>query len=373
VTADHPAGARPVRPGRPGRPAVAAPSPDAELVDRAVDGDRRAFERLVAAHRAELHVHCYRMLGSLHDADDMVQEALLRAWRNLGSLRDHGSVRAWLYKIATNTCLNELRKRPGVVVPSGYEPAGPAAPPPLAEVPWLEPYPDRLLAAPAAAPDPGDEVTRRMTTSLAFLAAVQLLPARQRAVLILRDVLAFSAAEVAELLDTSPTAVDSALQRARRRLDAGIRDQLPLAAPGSSTSGEEDRLVAQFVAAWERTDIDALVALLTDDAVLAMPPMPAWYRGRDAIGEFFATVPAGGHLDQIRLVPTRANGTAALAAYAPDPPTGQLRAYGIMLFSAAGGAITGITGFPDPGLFSYFELPQSHPPANGERTPTEPR
>jgi RNA polymerase sigma-70 factor, ECF subfamily len=337
----------------------------ADLVDRAVAGDRLAFERLAAAHRAELHVHCYRMLGSLHDADDMVQETLLRAWRALGTLERRGSVRAWLYKIATNTCLNELRRRPRVVVPAGYQAGGPGAPPPAAEVPWLEPYPDRLLAAEHIAPDPGDEATRRMTTSLAFLTAVQLLPARQRAVLILRDVLAFSAAEVADLLETTPPAVDSALQRARRRIDAAARTQPPLGTD-APPAPEEGRLVERFVAAWERADIDGLVALLAHDAVLAMPPIPAWFRGRDAIGEFFATVPAGGHIDQITLVPTRANGLPALAAYAPDPAgDGQLTAYGVMLFASRGGAITDITGFPGPNLFRWFGLPPT-PPRTGQ-------
>jgi RNA polymerase sigma-70 factor, ECF subfamily len=336
----------------------------AELVDRAVGGDRLAFERLVAPYRRELHVHCYRMLGSLHDAEDMVQETLLRAWRALGGLQERGSVRAWLYKIATNTCLNQLRKRPRVVVPASYEPADHGVPPPSAEVPWLEPYPDRLLAAGGGAggavggvaPDPAEEATRRMTTSLAFLAAVQLLPARQRAVLILREVLAFPAAEVAELLETTPAAVDSALQRARRRLDAGARGGQPalLARPRSA---EDDRLVEQFVAAWERTDIDGLVALLAHDAVLAMPPTPVWFRGRAAIGEFFATVPADGHLDQIRLVRTDANGLPALAAYLRDPATGSFCAYGVMVFAVEGGAITAVTGFPSPDLFPYFDLP----------------
>jgi RNA polymerase sigma-70 factor, ECF subfamily len=335
----------------------AAGGEGAELVDRAVGGDRLAFERLVAPYRRELHVHCYRMLGSLHDAEDMVQETLLRAWRGLGGLQERSSVRAWLYKIATNTCLNQLRKRPRVVVPASYEPADHAVPPPAAEVPWLEPYPDRLLAAGDEPPDPAEEVTRRMTTSLAFLAAVQLLPARQRAVLILREVLAFPAAEVAELLETTPAAVDSALQRARRRLDAGVDSALQPALLARPRSAEDDRLVEQFVAAWERTDIDGLVALLAHDAVLAMPPTPVWFRGRAAIGEFFATVPADGHLDQIRLVRTDANGLPALAAYHRDPATGSFCAYGVMVFAVERGAITTVTGFPNPDLFPYFDLP----------------
>jgi RNA polymerase sigma-70 factor (ECF subfamily) len=306
--------------------------------------DRLAFEQLVEPYRGELHVHCYRMLGSLHDAEDVVQESLLRAWRGLDGFEGRSSLRAWLYKIATNTCLNHLRKRPRVVVPAGY---APSADPPVVEVPWLEPYPDRLH-------DPAEQVSRRMTTSLAFATAVQLLTARQRAVLILRDVLSFSTAEVADLLDTTPAAVDSTLRRARRRL---VVDRTP--APPAVTDEDEDRLVLRFVAAWERADIDGLVAMLAEDAILAMPPIAASFRGRPAIREFLATVPAEGRLELIRLRRVVANGQPALAAYAPNPTTGRLEAYGIMVLTIdpVADTITAITGFPDPTLFPAFGLP----------------
>ena len=356
MTGDHRVGAvgslrsRPAarRPGTAGR--------EADLVGLAIGGDRDAFERLVLPYRRELHVHCYRMLGSLHDAEDLVQDTLLRAWRSLDTLEQRGSLRAWLYRIATNACLNQLRRRPRVVVPAAYRASGTGAAPLTAEVPWLEPYPDRLLAPAERETDPAEQATRRLTTSLALLTAVQVLSPRQRAVLILRDVLGFSGAEVAAQLETSPTAVDSALRRARRRLPVEVRDAPTDAAPTPRI--DDERLVRRFVAAWERADVDGLVALLARDAVLAVPPTPAWFRGRSAIGEFLASIPAGGHLEQIPLLPTHANGQPAVAAYMPDPDTGRHRAYGIMVLTIHGGAISGITGFADPGLFPSFALPE---------------
>lgn len=329
---------------------------DGDLVSQAVAGDRAAFDRLVMPYRTELQVHCYRMLGSLHDAEDLVQDTLLRAWQALSQLEQRSSVRAWLYKIATNSCLNHLRRRPRLVVPADYGGAAPGPVPAAAEISWLEPFPDRLLRDAAA--DPAEQAGRRMTTSLAFLTAVQLLTARQRAVLILRDVLAFSTAEVAELLDATTVAVDSTLRRARRRLAVGARD--PLATSGACDA-DEHSVVRAFVAAWERADVDALVMLLTDDAVLAMPPAPLWFRGRAAIGEFLSTVPAEGHLERIRLVETRANGQPALAAYAPDPARPVLTAYGVMVLDLDGSAIAALTGFANPALFADFALPQELP------------
>jgi RNA polymerase sigma-70 factor (ECF subfamily) len=337
---------------------TAAADDEAALVELAAGGDRSAFERLVIPYRPELHVHCYRMLGSLHDAEDLVQETLLRAWRGLGGFERRSSVRAWLYKIATNACLNQLRRRPRVVVPSAYQPADPGAPPAAAEVPWIEPYPDRLIRFAEPEPDPAERATQRLTTSLAFLTAVQLLTARQRAVLILRDVLAFSTAEVADLLETTAAAVDSALQRARRRLTVDVRHE-----PPALLSSADERLVQQFVSAWERTDIDGLVALLAADAVLVMPPMPAWFRGPAAIGQFLATVPADGQLERIRLVPTQANGQTTLAAYAPAPGNGRLQAYGLMVLTTNGESFTALTGFADPTLFPFFGLPAHLDPA----------
>jgi RNA polymerase sigma-70 factor (ECF subfamily) len=313
---------------------------EASLLAAARTGDEEAFRRLTAPYVRELQLHCYRMLGSVHDAEDLLQETLLRAWRRLDTFAGRASFRRWLYTIATNACLNTLERRPRVLLfPSG-DPVPDDGPPPLtATIESLQPYPDSLLPE----TDPGTRLELRESVALAFLAAIQHLPPRQRAVLLLRDVLDWSAAEVAELLETTVAAVNSALQRARATVDAR-----PAARP---TAQGEDELLARFVDAWERVDIRGLVALLREDAVLAMPPEPAWFRGREAVGEFFATVPAGGDLSRIELVPTRANGRPALAAYLDG------EGYGIMVFEVADGAIAEIVGFPGSTLFPVFGLP----------------
>jgi RNA polymerase sigma-70 factor (ECF subfamily) len=322
---------------------------EAELVERALAGDRSAFDALVEPYRRELHVHCYRMLASLHDAEDLVQESLLRAWRGLGTYRGKGPVRAWLYKIATNTCLNHLRRRPRVVVPADADERGPR--PRVMDLFWLEPYPDGAVRGQE---DPAERAVARSETSLAFLCAVQLLPPLQRAVLILRDVLDFPAKEVAALLETTPAAINSALQRARVRLSPEVREEPPFA--DRRVAPEEELLVRRFVHAWEAGDVPSLVQLLARDATLAMPPAPIWFRGRDAIGEFLSTVPAEGHLELIPLRRIQANGTHAVAAYMPGEG-GVPEAYGIMVLTVAGGAIMEITGFADPSLFPLFDLP----------------
>ena len=322
---------------------------EAGLVERATDGDRGAFDALVEPYRRELHVHCYRMLASLHDAEDMVQESLLRAWRGLRTYQGRGSVRAWLYKIATNTCLNHLRRRPRVVVPSDAEDQGTR--PASMDISWLEPYPDAQLHV----GDPADAAVARAETSLAFLCAVQMLPPLQRAVLILRDVLEFSAKEAAAALDTTPTAVHSALRRARARLTPDVLAAPPLG--HLEPRPEEETLVRRFVRAWEAADIPGLVELLAADATLAMPPAPVWFRGREAIGEFLSTVPAGGRLDRIPLVRVRANGAPAVAAYMGEGDAGPAAAYGVMVLTIAQGRVAAITGFAEPDLFRLFELP----------------
>ncbi|MCA1832409.1 MAG: RNA polymerase subunit sigma-70 [Actinomycetota bacterium] len=326
------------------------------LVERALAGDRRAFDDLISPYLREIHVHCYRMLGSLHDAEDLVQEASLRAWRGLRTYRGSGPVRAWLYKIATNTCLNHLRRRPRVVVPADSEPASGSRPPAI-EVFWLEPYPDSLLEREDPGADPETRAVAASKTSLAFLCAVQLLPPLQRAALILRDVLEFSAKETAAVLDTTPAAVNSAVQRARSRLAPDVLAEPPLAS--RRPAPEEEILVRRFVRAWEAADISALVDILAEDAILAMPPTPIWFRGSSAIGEFLSTVPADGHLELIPLVRTRANDQPAVAAYVPDSKTGRPQAYGIMVLGASGASIKHITGFADPDLFRLFGLPLS--------------
>jgi len=317
---------------------VTVPDTADETLAAAQRGDEEAFRRLVAPHERAIHVHCYRMLGSYHDAQDATQETLLRAWRGLPAFQPLAPLRHWLMRIATTTCLKAIERRGRLAVSA-------------VDVGYLEPYPDRLLDQ-LAIPDgdPAAIVARRDSVALAFVAALQLLPATQRAVLILRDVLAWSAAEVADLLGTSVAAVNSALQRARARLAGGA------AAPAGPADPDERRVLDAFLRAWHARDIPALAALLRDDVTLAMPPQAILIAGRDAVVEFFATVPAGGRLDTIRLQPVQANGHPAVAAYLRDD-NGESRGYGIMVLTVGGGRIATITGFPDPALFPVFDLP----------------
>jgi RNA polymerase sigma-70 factor (ECF subfamily) len=329
------------------------------LLARARAGGEDAFRALVVPYSRELHVHCYRMVGSFHDAEDVLQETLLRAWRGLAGFEGRASLRAWLYRIATNACLSWLegRSRQPLPAPPGFPPGGEGPPPvPTAEVVPLGPYPDALLdELPSSALDPQARYELSESVGLAFVAALQLLPARQRCVLLLRDLLGWSAQEIADALGTSVAAVNSALQRARATLDARIAGEARERAPLPEQA--ERAVVRRFLDAWESADLDALAALLTEDALLTMPPMPLWYRGAAAVAGFFGTVPAGGRLEQIRLVPTRANRTPALAAYMPGED-GVHRAYGMMVLRIEAGGIAEITGFADPRLFEAFGLPQ---------------
>jgi RNA polymerase sigma-70 factor, ECF subfamily len=302
-----------------------------------VDTGDTAFRELIAPHLPALHLHCYRMLGSHHDAEDAMQDTLVRAWRGLPGYERRAPLRHWLMRIATTTCLKAIERRHRI-------------PATTVEVAWLEPYPDRLLDLIADADaDPAAIVDQRESVALAFIAALQLLPGTQRAVLILRDVLAWPAAEVAALLDTTVPAVNSALQRARATTASATTPSGPL--------DDRDKTVLEaFLDAWQACDIPALAALLRDDAVLTMPPQAIQFTGRGAVAAFFATVPAGGRLDTIRLRVTAANGHHAVAAYLPDD-SGTCRGYGIMVLTTHQGAITAITGFPDPALFTAFDLP----------------
>ena len=335
----------------------ADPGSDASLVAAARVGNREAFEALVEPRRRELHVHCYRMTGSLTDADDMLQESLFRAWRRMDSFEGRAPFRAWLYKIATNTCLNELasRKRPRFLGRDDWS----GGPPPMAEFEHLQPYPDRLLDESA---DPATRLVEKESIALAFIAVIQLLPPRQRAVLILRDVLAWSAPEVAEALDCSVASVNSALQRARSTVRSRFETEEPGSTVVSVSDISEKRMLARFMYAWERADFDALASLLLEDAVMAMPPEPQWFRGRTAIVDFFSTVPAGGHLEQIRLVPVDSNRQPAVAAFIAEAEDGGHQFYGLMVLAIEEGAISAITGFQDPGLSDYFGLPSWLPP-----------
>ena len=319
---------------------------EAELRDAlaaALAGDSDAFGALVSPHRRGVHLHCYRMLGSYDDADEALQEALLHAWRGLPTYAARAPLRHWLYRIATTTCLKLIERRRRTPVSVG-------------EISYLQPYPDRLLdqlTDPGA--DPAAVVDQRESVALAFVVALQRLPATQRAVLILRDVLAWTGAEVADLLQTSVPAVNSSLQRAREAMKASAKPTTvePL-------SRRERLVLDRFVRAWRDCDIDALADLLREDAILSMPPESVAIVGRDRVADFFATVPADGRLDLIRLVPTRANGQPTLAAYLPDA-SGECRGYGLMVFAVADDALAEIVGFPDPALFDHFGLPLTPP------------
>lgn len=329
-----------------------------ELVEAARIGDTRAFEVLVGPFRRELHLHCYRLTGSLTDADDMLQESLLRAWRRIETFEDRAPFRIWLYRVATTTCLNELtvrRRRTRLLGPQEWS----GGPPPMAEIDHLQPYPDLLLDQAA---DPAALLDSKESVALAFIAAMQLLPPRQRAVLLLRDVLAWSASEVAESLECSVASVNSALQRARSTLRSHLGEGEADLPPASVRDISERRMLERFMDAWERADFDALASLLKQDAVLAMPPEAQWFRGRSAIVDFFASVPAAGRLDQIRLVPVGSNRQSAVGAYLAAPGDGGHQFYGLMVLTIQDDEIAAITGFQDPGLSEYFGLPSWLPP-----------
>jgi RNA polymerase sigma-70 factor (ECF subfamily) len=339
-----------------------------DAVGRARSGDGDAFRELTEPHRHELLVHCYRMLGSLQDAEDALQETLLAAWRGIDGFRGRASIRTWLYRIATNRCLNARRaasRRPAAAwdVPN----VDPPEPTGLGEVTWLEPFPDALhpdaLHPDALHPDalldggagPAARYERAESLSLAFVTALQLLPPRQVAVLVLRDVLGFRADEVAGMLDATVEAVHSALRRAR----AGLRRRVPAGgepepAPGSPA---EDALVARFVHAWESADLDALVALLTDDVFISMPPMPFEYEGRAVAARFYAAIFGAGR--RFDLVPTRANGRPAFGAYLRTPH-GTSHGVGLYVLTFAGDRIRAMTRF-EPGVLPLFGLPESIP------------
>ena len=270
-----------------------------EPLEAARSGDQDAFGRLVEPHRAELHAHCYRMLGSVHDAEDALQDAMLRAWRGLSRFEGRSSLRSWLYKIATNTCLDVIAKRPKRVLPVDYGPPtdphdGPQ--PPLVESVWIEPYPDETLGVEDGYAAPEARYEQREGVELAFIAALQHLPPNQRAALILREVLGFSAKEVAETLDTTTASVNSALQRARKNVDERLPEQSQQATARSLGDDGVREVVESYVDAWDRGDIDGVVAMLTEDASFAMPPAPSWHRGHEALTAFLGLGTADGRV-----------------------------------------------------------------------------
>jgi RNA polymerase sigma-70 factor, ECF subfamily len=335
ATVDRPA----VRPER-------APLPEA--------ADVSALDR----YRPELLAHCYRMLGSVHDAEDLVQETYLRAWKSQSTFEGRSSLRTWLYRIATNACLTALESRGRRPLPTGL---GQESADPYAtlvqqpEVPWLEPVPDVLVSD--LPDDPAAVVTSRESIRLAFVAALQNLPPRQRAVLVLREVLAWRAAEVAELLGTSTAAVNSMLQRARAQLDRAALSQDDVVEPEEP---ERRALLDRYVAAFESYDVDAIVALFTEDAIWEMPPFTGWYQGARTIGNLISTqCPASGPAD-MRMLRADANGQPAFALYMRDPD-GVHRAFQIQVLSVTEGRVSHVGCFFDTGLFRAFNLPEVHP------------
>ena len=347
--------------------ATAAAQPDTLLLSRTggqgetAMPDSEDFERLTDPFRAELLAYCYRMLGSIHDAEDQLQETLIRAWRSYGGFEGRASLRTWLYRIATNACLRALENRDRRPLPSGL--GAPAEDPmaPLAaarpEVPWLQPIPDTLVRAESA--DPASLVVSRSSLRLALIAALQYLPARQRAVLILRDVLGWRAAEVAELLGSSTAAVNSVLQRARAQLDRVAPAEGELREPADP---QDRALVDRYAAAFENADIAGLMRLLREDAVLEMPPLPTWFAGRAAIGRFLAAQVID-EAGRFRMISVAANGQPGLAAYLRDQD-GVYRAHAIAVPTIAGSRIGRGTLFNDADLFPVFRLPAMFPAAD---------
>jgi len=331
----------------------------ADLIGRARAGDGPAFQELTGPYLRELQVHCYRMLGSVQDAEDALQDTLLSAWQGLGGFEGRSSLRTWLYRIATNRCLNARRAarrhpaRPWAI--PGVEPPEATR---LGEAVWLQPYPDALLEGVIDTP-PGPEARYEQfeAISLAFVTALQVLPPRQLAVLILRDVLGFRASEVAGMLDTTTESVTSALKRARAGLQQRQRPPAgrePAPAPGSPA---EVAIVARFADAWQSADLDALVALLTGDVFISMPPMPFEYQGRDAVIRFCASLFGAGR--RYDLVPTRANGQPAFGAYL-RAPTGTRHGTGLYVLTLTGGRIGAMARF-DTSVLPWFGLPRSLP------------
>ena len=322
-----------------------ATASDTSLLVAAQAGDEQAFVQLTAPHRPSLHRHCYRVLGSLHDADDALQETMLRAWQGINRFEPRAPLRSWLYRIATNVCLRMLERR----AQDQWEAADS----------HLEPYPDLLLESVASsAAGPEETLEEREQIGLAFVAAMQLLPPKQRVTLVLRDVLDWSAREVAELLDDTVPAVNSALQRGRDRLQREQTQGTLARTHTPASAAEEERVMRRFQEAWAAVDFDVIVSLLSDDALLTMPPEAQRFEGSTQIGRFFATAPLDGRLDRIRLVPTHANGQPALAAYADEEGKGVFDAYGVMVFALRGDRIDGITGFArQPSLFTRLGLP----------------
>lgn len=325
-----------------------------QLLRAAQHGDEAAFGALIDAHRPGLYVHCYRMLGSPQDAEDALQDALLRAWRGLPRFEQRSSLRSWLYRIATHVALRAIERRPRRVLPLDHGPAAdPHADPdvPLTERVWIEPLPDDALVG--LEPTPDARYEQRESVELAFVAALQVLPARQRAVLILRDVLGFSGEEVATALDTTPAAVYSALQRAHQTIDTRLPERSQQATLRGLSDAELQAVVTGYVDAWERGDVDALAAMLTDDATISMPPHATWFRGRDAVAGFLARWPLAG-LSTWLVQPTGANGQLAFVHARTTAADGDVGVHDVTLLTLRGAQIEAMTAYLMPELLPRF-------------------
>jgi RNA polymerase sigma-70 factor, ECF subfamily len=340
---------------------VSSPTVEDPDLARARSGDDAAFTRLVEPLHRELHAHCYGMLGSAHDADDALQEALLRAWRGLAGFEARSSLRSWLYSVVTNTCLDSIRRRGRRALPVDLGPSSERAvvdAAPLTDVAWLGPYPDAGLTDARVTPDARYE--QREAVELAFVAACQHLPGNQRAALLLFEVLGFSAAEIADMMGTTTASVNSALQRARRI----VAERVPSRTQQQTLREIEDarlrEIVGEFSAALERGDADGLVALLTEDVTWSMPPLPHWYRGLDAVMDFAIKVPLTS-CGSWRHVPTTANGQPAVGGYLRSDDTGPHRAWSINVFTLRGDRIVEITSFIGREHFTLLGLPDSLP------------
>jgi RNA polymerase sigma-70 factor, ECF subfamily len=337
------------------------------LLEAAQRGDEAAFRRLVESHRGELHAHCYRMLGALHDAEDALQDALVRAWRGLPRFEGRSSLRSWLYRIATNACLDLIARRPKRVLPHDYSPpADPSGGPglPLTESVWVDPYPDEALGLSDGYAAPEARYEQRESVELAFIAALQHLAPNQRAVLILREVLGFSAKEAAESLGTTVASVNSALQRARRAIDERLPEQSQQAALRSLGDDGVREVVEGYVDAWDRGDIDAVVAMLTEDATFAMPPASNWYRGHEALTTFFGVGPLSGDWRWHHIL-VRASGQPALAFYCWDDAQGAYLPFALNVLTIRDRQISDVTAF-------IARATESRDPAAYARWPEEP-
>jgi RNA polymerase sigma-70 factor (ECF subfamily) len=327
---------------------------EAEALRAAQAGDEARFGELVAPYRVELRAHCYRMTASLAEAEDVLQDALLRAWRGLDKFEGRSSLRAWLYKVATNACLDALGKHRERTMPSELEgPASTDTPlaPPLVDPIWVEPCPATYWHAVTAGPEA--RYSARESVAVAFLVALQTLAPLQRAVLILREVLGFSAADVADLLETSVTAVNSALSRARTTMQAH-RDEIEGGSAVDLGDTETTELLTRYVNAWESGDLSALVSVLREDATLTMPPVPTWFRGRDAIVQFLSGMVPG--MGAQRLVPTQASGAPAFGGYLRAAGDTRFRAHALHVLRLRGGTVAAVDVYMIPSLFARFEL-----------------